>query len=214
MNQIDTTIASPRPDTGTRTRVAHSRTAAVVGALFIVQLLTFAAGSNLVEKYLRGEAPRQTLTIGVMLEMCSGIAVVGIGLLMYGVLKEVDRKWAIGYPIARLVEFGVSAVLATYLLTQLEEFPNHLLWVYLPTALGGLILNYLFFVSGLVPRAIAVLGLLGYSLLLLTVPLNLLSVIDVEKGAGLVLLAPGGVYEFLVLPAWLIARGFRSADTA
>jgi hypothetical protein len=149
-----------------------------------------------------------------MLEMCSGIAVLGIGLLMYPVLKEVDRTWAIGYPIARLVEFGVSAVLSTYLLTELEEFPNHLLWVYLPTALGGLILNYLFFASGLVPRAIAVLGLLGYGLLLLTVPLDLLSVIDVEKGAGILLLAPGGLYELLVLPAWLIARGFRSAGTA
>jgi Domain of unknown function (DUF4386) len=214
MNQIDTTIAPPRPDTGTQIRVPHSRTAVVVSALFIVQLLSFAAGSSLVERYLRGEAPRQTLTIGVMLEMCSGIAVVGIGLLMYPVLKGVDRKWAIGYPIARLVEFGVSAVLGTYLLIQLAEIPNHLLWVYLPTALGGLILNYLFFVSGLVPRAIAVVGLLGYSLLLLTVPLDLLSVIDVEKGAGLVLLAPGGVYEFLVLPAWLISRGFRSAGTA
>jgi len=65
-------------------------TAVVVGALFVLQLLTFAVGSNLVEEYLRGEASRQTLTIGVMLEMCSGIAVVGIGLLMYRVLKEVD----------------------------------------------------------------------------------------------------------------------------
>jgi len=214
MNQIDMTVAPPRTDTGTHARVPHRRTAVVVGALFVLQLLTFAVGSNLIEEYLRGEASRQTLTIGVMLEMCSGIAVVGIGLLMYQVLKEVDRTWAVGYPIARSVEFGVSAVLATYLLTQLEEFPNHLLWVYLPTALGGLILNYLFFVSGLVPRGIAILGLLGYGLLLLTVPLDLLSVIDVEKGAGLVLLAPGGLYELLVLPAWLIARGFRSAGTA
>ena len=213
MNQIDTTIAPPRIEPGTPAPVPHRKTAVVVGALFIVQLLTFAAGSNLIEEYLRGEAARQTLTIGVMLEMCSGIAVVGIGVLMYRVLKVVDRKWAMGYPIARLVEFGVSAILATYLLIQLEQFPNHLLWVYLPTALGGLILNYLFLVSAVVPRAIAVLGLLGYGLLLLTVPLDLLSVIDVEKGAGLVMLAPGGLYEFLVLPAWLITRGFRPAGT-
>jgi hypothetical protein len=213
MNQIDTTIAPPRIGPTTSAPVTHRKTAVVVGALFIVQLLTFAAGSNLIEEYLRGEAARQTLTIGVMLEMCSGIAVVGIGLLMYRVLKVVDRKWAMGYPIARLVEFGVSAILATYLLIQLEQFPNHLLWVYLPTALGGLILNYLFLVSAVVPRAIAVLGLLGYGLLLLTVPLDLLSVIDVEKGAGLVMLAPGGLYEFLVLPAWLITRGFRPAGT-
>ena len=103
----------------------------------------------------------------------------------------------------------VSALLALYLLVELEEFPNHLLWVYLPTAIGGLILNYLFLVSGLVPRAIAVLGLIGYALLLLTVPLDLLGAVDVEKGAGLAMLAPGGLYEFLVLPTWLFAKGFR-----
>jgi hypothetical protein len=114
------------PLRGTHARVPHRRTAVVVGALFVFQLLTFAVGSNLVEEYLRGEASRQTLTIGVMLEMCSGIAVVGIGLLMYRVLKEVDRKWAIGYPIARLVEFGVSAVLATYLVDPARRVPEPL----------------------------------------------------------------------------------------
>jgi hypothetical protein len=168
-------------------------------------------GSALIERYLRGDASRQTLTIGVMLEMASGIAVVGIGFLMYGVLKSVDPRWALAYPIARVVELSVSAVLAVYLLTQLEHFPNHLLWVYLPTGIGGLILNYLLLVSGLVPRAIAVLGLVGYGLLLLTVPLDLLGVIDVEHGAGLLMLAPGGLYEFLVLPAWLFAKGFGAA---
>src|SRR3954447_22357721 len=137
MIQNDTTLTPPRTDTGTSSRAPHRKAAVVVGALFIVQLLTFAVGSALIETYLRGEASRHTLTIGVMLEMCSGLAVVGIGLLMYRVLKEVDRRWAIGYPVARLVEFGVSAVLAAYLLVQLEEVPNHLLWVYLPTAFGG-----------------------------------------------------------------------------
>ena len=44
-----------------------------------------------------------------------------------------------GYPLMRVTEFTVSALLALYLLVQLEQFPNHLLWVYLPTAIGGLI---------------------------------------------------------------------------
>jgi hypothetical protein len=120
----------------------------------------------------------------------------------------------LGYPILRLTEFAVSAVLAVYLVTQLQQFPHHLVWIYLPTGLGGLILNYLFFVSGLVPRVIAVLGLIGYGLLTLTVPLDLLGVIDVENGTGLLMLAPGGFYEFLVLPIWLFARGFRTPRRA
>ena len=38
-----------------------------------------------------------------------------------------------------------------------------MLWIYVPTGLGGIVLTYLLFVSRLVPRAIAVLGLVGYA---------------------------------------------------
>lgn len=81
--------------------------------------------------------------------------------------------------------------------------------MYIPTGIGGLILNYLLYISRIVPRPIAVLGLVGYTLLLLTVPLDLLGAIDENSAAGLAMLAPGGLYEFVVLPIWLIAKGFR-----
>ena len=190
--------------------MSHRRTAVVVGILFFFQLITFLIGSTLIETYLDGGAGRATLTMGVLLEMCAGLAVVAIGILMYRVLKTVDRKLALGYPIMRILEFAVSAILAIYLLSQLQEFPNRLLWVYIPTAIGGLILNYLLLISRMVPRPISVLGLIGYALLLLVVPLDLLGALDENSGAGLVMLTPGGLYEFLVLPIWLIARGFRS----
>lgn len=205
--------ATPAPLTATPPTTPgaapHRGIAVTVGALFILQIVLFAVGAARIEAYVGGDTGRSTLLVGVLLEMCSGAAIVAIGLLMYRVLSVVDPRLALGYPIMRVTEFAVSLVLAVYLLTQLEEFPNHLLWVYLPTAVGGLILNYLFFVSGLVPRPIAVLGLIGYSLLLLTLPLDLVGAIDVESGAGLAMLAPGGLYEFLVLPIWLFAKGFR-----
>jgi hypothetical protein len=185
------------------------RIAVIVGALFFFQLITFLVGSSLIQRYLDGGTGRATLTAGVMLEMCAGLAVVAIGLLMYQVLKVVDRQLAMGYPIMRITEFAISAILATFLLVRLEEFPNHLLWVYVPTGIGGLILNYLLFISKMVPRSISVLGFVGYSLLLLAVPLDLLGTIDVVSGAGIVLVVPGGLYEFLILPIWLIAKGFR-----
>jgi hypothetical protein len=93
-------------------------------------------------------------------------------------------------------------------LSQLQVVPNHLLWVYVPTGLGGLILTYLLFVSRLVPRPIAVLGLVGYALLTLGVPLDLLGVLNMNEGLGQVLLAPGGLFEFVFMPIWLIAKGF------
>jgi len=190
--------------------MSNRRIAVVVGILFFTQLITFMIGSSLIQTYLDGDAGKATLNLGVLLEMCSGIAVVAIGLLMYRVLKAVDRKWALGYPIMRIAEFVVSAILAIYLLSQLQEFSNHLLWVYIPTGIGGLILNYLLFVSRLVPRPISVLGLVGYALLLLGVPLDLVGALDLSGGAGLAMLAPGGLFEFIVLPIWLIAKGFRS----
>ena len=189
--------------------MSNRRIAVIVGILFFFQLGTFLIGSSLIETYLDGEADKTTLTIGVLLEMCAGLAVVAIGFLMYQVLKAVDQKLALGYPIMRMLEFAVSAILAIYLLSELEEFPNHLLWVYIPTGIGGLILNYLLFVSRIVPRPISVLGFIGYTLLLLTVPLDLLGAVDEGSGAGFVMLAPGGLYEFVVLPIWLIAKGFR-----
>lgn len=190
--------------------MSNRRVAIAVGGLFFFQLLTFLVGSTLVENYLNGDAGTATLTVGIGFEMLAGVAVVGIGILMYRVLKTVDTRLAMGYPIMRITEFAVSATLAVYLLNQLTEFPNHLLWVYIPTAIGGLILNYLLFKSRMVPRPIAVLGAVGYSLLLLVVPLDLLGVVEENSGLGLALLAPGGVYEFVILPLWLIAKGFRT----
>jgi hypothetical protein len=78
--------------------MSNRRTGVMVGILFFFQLITFAIGSSLIERYLDGEADRATLTIGVALEMCSGLAVVVIGFLMYRVLRLVDERLALGYP--------------------------------------------------------------------------------------------------------------------
>lgn len=188
--------------------------AVTVGVLFFVQMVTAMVGTSLIQAFVDGDTQRAPLTVGVLLMMCSGIAVVGIGLLMYQVLKVVNQRLAFWYPVLRIIEFTVSAVCGVYLLTQLQVVPNHLLWVYIPTGIGGLILNYLLFVSRLVPRPIAVLGLVGYALFSLGVPLDLLGVLNMNEGVGMVVLAPGFLFEFVVLPIWLIAKGFRSPALA
>lgn len=185
----------------------------IVGILFFVQMITAMVGTSLIQAFVDGDTGKAPLTVGVLLMMCSGIAVVGIGLLMYQVLKTVNQRLAFWYPVLRIIEFTVSAVCGVYLLTQLEVVPNHLLWVYVPTGIGGLILNYLLFVSRLVPRPIAVLGLVGYGLFSLGVPLDLLGVLNMNEGLGMVVLAPGFLFEFVVLPIWLIAKGFRTLST-
>ena len=142
------------------------------------------------------------------------LAVVGIGLLMYPVLKEVNPRLAVWYPILRIIECLVSAACGVYLLAQSEVVPNHLLWVYVPTGVGGIILTYLLLVSRLVPRPIALLGLVGYVSLTIGVPLDLLGVLDMSAGAGLLLVVPGGLFELVFLPIWLITKGFSAPASA
>lgn len=188
----------------------RSRTATSVGILFIVQMVTAMIGTSLIQHFVDGSSDRTSMTIGVALMTCAGLAVVGIGLLMYPVLRDVNARLAVYYPILRVIECLVSAACGVYLLARSEVVPNHLLWVYLPTGLGGMILTYLLFVSRLIPRPIAGLGLVGYALLTVGVPLDLFGLLDMSKGLGQLLLAPGGVFELVLLPLWLIAKGFSS----
>jgi hypothetical protein len=188
--------------------------AVTVGILFFVQMATAIVGTMLIQAFVDGATERAPLTIGVLLMICSGLAVVGIGLLMYQVLKSVNQRVAFWYPVLRIIEFIVSTACGIYLLTQLQLVPNYLLWVYIPTGIGGLVLNYLLFVSRLVPRPIAVLGLVGYGLFSLAVPLDLLGVLNMNQGLGMLVLAPGFLFEFLVLPIWLIVKGFTTPSIA
>lgn len=193
--------------------VSRRSIAITVGILFVVQMLTAMVGTSLIQAFEPGDTARTPIAIGVLFMMVAGLAVVGIGVLMYQILKTVDQRLALSYPILRVIEFTVSMVCGVILLTQLEAVPNHLLWVYIPTGLGGLVLSYLLLVSGVVPRPIAVLGLVGYALLSLGVTLDLLGVLDMNAGAGMLLLVPGGLFEFVAMPIWLIAKGFRPSSS-
>lgn len=184
--------------------------AVIVGTLFVVQMVTAVVGNSLIQSFVDGGIATSPPTIGVLLMLCSGLAVVGIGFLMYPVLKAVNRELALWYPILRIVEFLVSTACGVYLLTNLQVVPNSVLWVYIPTGLGGLVLCYLLYVSRLVPRPIAAIGLVGYFLLCSGVLLDLLGVLDMNAGLGQLTLLPGGLFEVLLMPIWLITKGFYS----
>lgn len=174
-------------------------------------MITAAIGSSLIQSFKDGNLSKTPLTIGVLLMACSGVAVVGIGFLMYQVLKSFNQKLAFSYPVLRIIEFTVSTICGIYLLSKLKVVPNYLLWVYIPTAVGGLVLTYLLFTTKLVPRPIVILGFVGYAALLLGVPLDLWGILSMDKGMGLLLLVPGGLFEFVFLPIWLITRGFNTS---
>lgn len=76
--------------------MSRRRIAVTVGILFIVQMVTAMIGTSLIQAFVEGDTATAPLRAGVLLMMCSGLAVVAIGVLMYQVLKVVNGAWPSG----------------------------------------------------------------------------------------------------------------------
>ena len=212
-------------------------TAVLVGALFLISTATFIVSNALITPLLASHnvlaavASHSRLMIGAtLIGLIEGVATVGIALLLYPILKRQHPALALGYAGVRIAELAIAAVglgLGGLLLVTLSgttangangETLNTLLvaqrhWtimlVYVYTAVGGVMLSYMLLRTRLVPQGFSVLGLIGYPMLLLVAVLDMLGVVDTVGGAGLVGLVPGGLFE-LLLPVWLITKGFNS----
>jgi hypothetical protein len=188
--------------------------AIIVGALFLTSTVAFSMGSSFIQSYFNdGNLNKTPLITGVLLEIYCGVAVAGIGVLMFPILKMFNKKLALGYAIFRIIECAIIVVGGTYLLSLLQLMWNYEMIIFIFTGLGGLIFSYLLYQSKLIPRYLSVLGIIGYAMLLLGVLLNMLGYVDMSTGAGMLLYLPGGLFE-LFLPIWLFVKGFNSSAIA
>ena len=214
------------------------RTAAIVGLLFLIATVSFMAADTLIKgvldrpNYLIGASGDATaLAAGALLAFVDGLAVVGISVLMFPLLRHTSESLALGYVGLRVAELGVvllymvgplivlalgNGVLDGTVDASASQSPGSLLGalhdatlvlLYLFTGASGIILAVLLYRSKLVPRLLAVLGLIGYPVLLAGAALAMFGVIDVQQGAGMLAMLPGGLFE-LILPIWLLAKGF------
>jgi Domain of unknown function (DUF4386) len=189
------------------------RTSVLVGVLFLTSTAAFAVGSSLVASHFSGDSPAtRTLLAGVLLQVCAGLAVAGIGLAMLPVLRPCNLRLARAYLALRVLEGAAIVLLGAFMLTTRRALAHDDLLIYSLTAAGGIVLSHLLYVSRLVPRHLAMLGMLGYVALLVGVLAAALGLTELDAGWGMLFLAPGGLFE-LVFPLLLLARGF-SAGTA
>jgi hypothetical protein len=192
---------------------AHRGTAALVGVLLLTSTAAFAVGSSLVASYFSGTSPEpSTLLGGVLLEVYTGLAVAGIGLAMLPLLRRHDLGLARAYLVLRVLECLALVMVGAYMLATRRQLEHGDLLIYTFTAVGGIVFSYLLLVSGLIPRVLSMLGLVGYLALLVGIPTALLGLADLETGWGMIFLVPGGLFE-LILPLRLLVKGF-SVDTA
>jgi len=192
---------------------SHRKTAIIVGVLFLTSTVAFMLGSMSIQSYFIDKHPNiNQLIIGVLLEVYCGVAVAGIGVMMFPILKKFNERLALGYVIFRIIECAIIIVSGIYLISLLKLIQDYDLMIYLFTGIGGLIFSYLLYRSKLVPRLISILGLIGYALLLTGTLLDMLGHVDLD-GAGMIVLLPGGLFE-VILPIWLIVKGFNPSAIA
>ena len=176
------------------------------------------------------------MAAAAVLAFVQGVAIVGIAVFFFPLLKRENEPLALAYVGLRVAELAATLYLATPLLVikladglrdgsvdfsasqplgALLDSQQRVavLIIYLLTSAAGSILSFLLYRSSLVPRWIALLGLVGYPLLLLGTILTAFDVTDATHGSGQVWLALGGLFE-LILPIWLIAKGFTFPGSA
>ena len=183
-------------------------------------------------RYIVGAGADTSVRLGALLELMLIIANIGTAIVLYPVVKRVNEILALGYVTARIVEcafiaVGILSLLTVVALRQgaaagadagslvtagqslvaLHEWTRQLGPGFVVGVGNGLILGYLMYRSKLVPRGMAVLGLIGGPLIIVTGVGVLLGVLE-EGGVWQVAVIPEFFWE-LLLGIWLTVRGFN-----
>ena len=195
------------------------RTARIVGVLFLAGFLAYGVGSliatGIIRSGDRGDSTALFVT-GAALMLLNSAFVIGIGVLMFPILRPHNEAIAAGYLGTRIFEgvglaIGVVSLIAVTGSGSPAINANSVSYNVAEAGLGigSLFFCALLFRTGLVPRFLAVWGFIGYACFAGGTLLELFGV----AGAGLVGAIPGGLFE-LTFGIWLIARGFASTATA
>ena len=208
----------------------NKKNAATVGALFLIAMVASLVGGGMVESVISAPEPfaavsenETLLVVGTLLELINAIAVIGIGVLMFTVLKRHNETQAVGYLSLRIVEavfcslivisplslirLGQNQPQASAALSIAERASISGLLVPIFFSLGALLLYFSLYQSKLLPRFIPIWGLVA-AMLILT--LNLLSAFGLELGMGIsMVFALPIILNEIFMGIWLIAKGFN-----
>ena len=189
--------------------------------------------------YIVGAGADTRVFWGAFLEVITAIANIGTAVTLFSILKRQNEGFALGYVAARVFESTVIVVGIISLLsivTLRQDFAGaagadaaslvmvgkslvaihdwtFLLGPGLMPGVNGLLLGYLMYRSALVPRAMALLGLVGGPLLFASAIATLFGLYEQVSVWGGIATLPIFAWE-LSLGIWLIAKGFNSSAIA
>ncbi|MBJ7455915.1 MAG: DUF4386 domain-containing protein [Thermoleophilia bacterium] len=222
-------MSAERPD-------ATRRVSLAAGVLFLITFITSIPALWLFQPvlddpagYIAGAGDDNRILLGVALELILIAANIGTAVVLFPVLKRQSEALSLGFVGARIAEStfiaaGILAVLgivslgtddpgASSLAVSLAAIKD---WTFLlgpgiVVGIGnGLILGYLLYRSGLVPRRMAMLGMIGGPVLLAAGMGVLFGAIEAGGTVQSLATVPEFVWE-LSLGVYLTVKGFRPA---
>jgi hypothetical protein len=171
-----------------------------------------------------------TVAIGAILWLLAVVGDAAHGVLMYPILKQHNERIAVGYLAFRIMDAVFIAIMVLFILLQIPLGSEYVKAAALDTsylqALGtlftqaklyayqigmstlgisGLLLCSTLYKANLVPRWLAIWGLLGYAIILC-------GMVSAVMGSGLGDLSslPGGLWE-VFMGVWLVVKGFNAS---
>jgi hypothetical protein len=207
-------------------RMTYSR---LIGALFLLGFLCYGVGSGLATSLVGGSnflstiaASQTLLVIGAFLMFLNTGVDLGKGILFFPILEKHSKRTALAYLSTMIVEVVLLAIgaLALLLIVPLarhagEAGAQTLGSILVQTnatayqmgemtlGVGAVFLCLLLFRIQLIPRWLAISGLIGYPILVAGTIAEIFGI-----HIGLYLTIPGFFFE-LVLPFWLFFKGFQ-----
>ena len=217
--------------------------ARIAGLLFIGTFVTAIAGDLLYNpvlddrNYIVGSGDDNRIFLGAFFELLLIIANIGTALALFPILKRQNEPLALGYVAARIVEcvfiaVGILSVLAIVTLRQDAATGDSDTLVLVGQSLvaikdwtfvlgpgfvvgigNGLILGYLMYRSALVPRPMAVLGLVGGPLVCASGVAVMFGVFDQGSAGQGIATIPEILWE-ASLGVYLTVKGFKTSSPA
>ena len=218
----------------------YRRLALIGGVLWLITFVTsipaffifYAPALDEVD-YIVGTGQDARVATGAFLEMLLILANIGTALAFLPILRRQNYALAHGYLAARIMEcvfiaVGIVSMLALLTLRRdggessesLITAGQSLVAIHDATFLlgpgfmvgvgNGLILGYLMYRSGLVPRGLTILALVGGPLIIISGTLVMYDVIDAGSPVQGLMSAPEALWE-LSLGLYLVFKGFKPA---
>ena len=184
--------------------------------------------------YVLGGGSDKQIALGAFLEILTAICNIGTAVALYPIARRQNEGVALGYVASRILEStiivaGIVSVLSVVTLRQdlagtgadagtltvagrtLVAFHD---WTFLLgpgfcAGIGnGLLLGYLMYTSRLIPRRLALLGLIGGALAIVAATGALFGVYDRQSAPQAVLTVPEIIWE-AALAIYLVVKGFK-----